>query len=276
MKKIYKFILIIFAITLIFTHNYTYASMADFTDEEADAVLIQEQKEWKKEQEERINKSSNNYLKSLSIDKYDITPEFDKQTINYEIKQEITENSIKINVETDDENASVSGDGEIILNSGENNLRIDVTAQNGTVRTYFIKITKKTYSDIKLKALKIMADDNTNIEVLPDFNENIFEYSCTVENYVNEISVYPESNTENVKIDIKGNKELKEGLNEVLIELSIDNEKKVIYKINVNKKQTTENQHNSINYKTICISFSAITLIIILICIFIIIKRRKD
>lgn len=157
---VYKTILIITILFISFSNIIIYATMADFTDEEADKITKQNQEEWKHEQEERINKSSNNYLKSLTVENYNIMPEFDKQTINYEIKQEINENSIEIKAETDDEKSSVSGTGKVNLNSGENNLRIDVTAENGTVRTYFIKVISQGDS----KEDVVTTEENDNIE----------------------------------------------------------------------------------------------------------------
>lgn len=141
MKIVYRIFLIFIVLITIFAHNVIFASMADFTDEQADNKQKQEQQEWKKEQEERINKSSNNYLKSLTVKNYDITPTFDKQTIDYKIEKEVENKYIEILVETDDEKSSVSGTGKVELQSGENNLRIDVTAENGTVRTYFLNVT---------------------------------------------------------------------------------------------------------------------------------------
>lgn len=140
MKKVYKVVMMIFLLIIIFAHNVIYASMADFTDEQADSKQKQEQEEWKKYEEERINKSDNNLLKGLEVKNYDITPTFDKQILNYEIEKDVNDNYIEITAETDDKKASLSGTGIIELTIGENNLRIDVTAENGTVRTYFIKV----------------------------------------------------------------------------------------------------------------------------------------
>ena len=155
MKIIKKIILMILAVMLILSQDVIYASMADYTDEQADKNLKQEQEEWKKEQQERINKSSNNYLKSLSVKKYSITPDFDKQTINYEISAEISDDYIEIEAETDDEKSSVSGIGKIGLSSGENNLKVDVTAENGTVRYYFINVIKNVkQNNIRLNEFK--------------------------------------------------------------------------------------------------------------------------
>lgn len=150
MKLIYKILITFFILALVFAQNIIYASMADYTDEQADNKQKQEHQEWQKEQEERIGKSSNNFLKSLSVKKYSITPDFDKQTINYEITEEITDNYVEITADTDDEKSSVSGVGKVQLKSGENNLKIDVKAENGTVRTYFIKMIC-TYTGVSEK-----------------------------------------------------------------------------------------------------------------------------
>ena len=97
MKKIiYKTILFIIIALIIFSQNIIYATMADYTDEQADKKLEQEQKEWKQEQEEKVGKSSNNYLKTLTVNNYKLTPNFDKQTINYEINKEVTDDNIVI------------------------------------------------------------------------------------------------------------------------------------------------------------------------------------
>ena len=268
---IYRIITIITILFMILAQHAIFASMADYTDEQADKITKQNEEEWKQENEERLNKSSNNYLKKLSIKRYNITPEFDKQTINYEIKQEITDDSIEIITETDDEKATVSGNGMILLNSGENNIRIDVTAENGTVRTYFLKATKKTNKNIRLKEVKISTNDGKNIEITPEFNEEIYEYNCTVESYIQEINIDAISNTEDVDINIIGNTNLNEGQNEVLINLSNNNNEKIVYKINVNKKQEMQiHEEKNINYTVILI----ISISIIILLILILIKKK--
>lgn len=93
-------------------------------------------------------KSTNNYLKELSVDGYKITPDFDKQTINYELKKEVKADTIVINAQADDKNATVTGIGEILLKDGENEIRIEVTAESGTVRTYLLKVVKKDTNEI--------------------------------------------------------------------------------------------------------------------------------
>jgi len=272
-KTINKIIIFIIIVFIIFSQNVIFATMADYTDEQADKKLEQEQKEWKQEQEEKVGKSSNNYLKKLSVENYSITPEFDKQTINYEIKEEITDDSITIKAETDDEKASVSGIGKIILNSGENNIEIKVTAENGMVRTYFINVKKQVKQDLKLNNLKITTEDKSEIEITPEFNENIYEYNCEVQSYVEKVDIDANSNIENANIEITGNENLKEGLNQVLITVSTSNDEKVVYKINVTRKHAIsqiEDKKQEFNYR-----YMAIIVFVVIIFIIILFAKRK-
>ena len=235
----------------------------------------------KQEKEHNVTqvKSSNNYLKNLSVNGYQIIPEFDKQTINYEIKEEIGEEYIKIEAETDDEKSFVSGIGEVQLNSGENNIRIDVTAENGSVRTYFIKTTKTIKKDIKLTNLVLEAYSKENklfnVEITPKFDNNIFKYDCNVPDYIEKIECKAEVNDNEAKVEISGNENLQEGLNEILISISLENEK-TIYKINVNKEKKEQiQQENKSEYKYIIIALSVIVILIIIICIVIINKAKR-
>lgn len=257
------------------------ASFADFTDEEADKQVQEQLKEQEKEHNVTQVKSSNNYLKNLSVKGYQITPEFDKQTINYEIKEEINEDYLEINAEIDDGKASVSGIGKVQLNSGENNLKIDVTAENGSLRTYFIKTIKKVKKNIELSNLVLKAYSKENevfyIELTPKLDKNIFKYDCNIPSYIEKIECKAEINDSEAKVEISGNENLQEGLNEILISISLD-EEKTIYKINAYKENSNKDiEKQSLDYKNIIII--VIIMIIILICICLIkvflIKRKK-
>lgn len=272
MKKYIK-ISILVAITfslLLANMPKVLASFADFTDEEADKQAQEQLKEQEKEHNVTKVKSSNNYLKKLSVKGYQLTPEFDKQTSNYEIKEEINIDFIEISAETDDEKASVSGTGKIQLNSGENNIRIDVTAESGTVRTYFIKVIKSINKDIRLNTLKLKMEDNSSVEINPEFDKDIFEYNCNVQNSIQKIDVEAIANVEKAKILITGNENLKEGLNEILITVSLDTEEKITYKINVNKEKVVniQKEEKRIEDKNIIVIIVLIISILALIILF--------
>lgn len=142
-KLLYGIIFLIIIVVIVLVSNKVFASMADYTDEQAYDDYLKEQSEWNETHKDSINKSSNNYLKSISIENYEISPSFERQTVDYSLTKDVDSDTINIKAEAEDEKASVSGTGIIKLNSGENNLKIDVTAENGTVRTYSINVNKK-------------------------------------------------------------------------------------------------------------------------------------
>ena len=91
--------------------------------------------------------SSNNYLKSLSVEGYEI--DFDKSTLEYSIE---VENDVeKVKATTEDGNASVSGTGEKEVTEGNNKLEVKVTAENGNERTYVINVKVKELDPINVK-----------------------------------------------------------------------------------------------------------------------------
>ena len=282
MKKIniiYKIIIMIFVSIVILTQNIVYASMADYDDETADKIMEQEKEEWNKKHEEVINKSSNNYLKNLSIENYEITPKFDKQIINYEVEKEVVENTIEVKAEADDEKATVSGIGNITLNSGENIITIDVTAENGTVRSYYIKVVKAIKEKLRLSNISLVAMSNekdvNNIELNPSFDSEIFTYNCSVANYIEKINIEAKSNEENSNIEIVGNDNLKEGPNEILITVKTSDNEEIVYKINVNKEKKEEIELKEDNQNKKIVIIASITAICVIVLLSVIKIRKK-
>lgn len=114
-----------------------------------------------------VNKvySKNNYLSSLSIDGYKLSPEFNKDTLEYNVELEPGTEKININAELESRVASVRGDGEVSITDGINTIEIVVTAENGNERVYKIianspekdpiniKINKNKYTVVKRREL---------------------------------------------------------------------------------------------------------------------------
>lgn len=146
MKKLFLTALII-TILIIGASNITFAGMFDLDDETADKQAQNLLEEQKKEEENVVGKSTNNYLSSLKIEGLELTPKFDKQTLEYLVESELNVNSINITAEPEDSRAKIEGTGTVQLKKGENNIRIDVEAESGTVRTYFIKVTTKVENE---------------------------------------------------------------------------------------------------------------------------------
>lgn len=92
--------------------------------------------------------STNADLKSLYVDGYEITPEFNKNTLEYELEVENEIDKITIKAGKADGSASVSGTGEKELTEGLNKFNIVVTAEKGNKKTYVINITRKELNPI--------------------------------------------------------------------------------------------------------------------------------
>ena len=85
----------------------------------------------------------NNYLASLAIDGYSLTPTFDTTvTDGYSLIVPDPITSVNITAAAVSGTATVSGTGSKILNAGDNPIAITVTAKNGSVRTYNITVVR--------------------------------------------------------------------------------------------------------------------------------------
>lgn len=91
-------------------------------------------------------KNPNNWLKSLSITGYSLTPTFQAEEEEDTVYNLIVDNSvesIEINAESVSTLASISGIGEIELEEGENTCIVQVTAENGKIKEYTINIVRE-------------------------------------------------------------------------------------------------------------------------------------
>lgn len=144
--------------------------------------------------------SSNNNLKNIEVEGYSITPEFNKDKLEYNVEVPNGTDKVKIITTKEDTSSSVSNDGEINVVEGKNKLEIKVTAENGNVKTYVINVTVKELDPINVKI------DNTDFTVIR--KEDVLE---APENYekdsikINdeEVLCYRNKKTNNVIIGLK-------------------------------------------------------------------------
>ena len=136
-------------------------------------------------------KSSNSYLSSLTVDGYELDSKFDKESLEYSVTVKEGTEKIKVNAQLADSAASVTGIGEVSVSEGLNTFNLVVTAENGSKRTYVLKVIVKEYEPILTKI------DNKEYTVvrkrkgLPVISEYFTEKDITigeevVEGYYNE------------------------------------------------------------------------------------------
>ena len=94
--------------------------------------------------------SKDNYLSSLSVSNYDLTPAFDKKTTEYSLELENNVREIKVSAKANDSKAEVEGTGKHSLSEGQNKIKISVTAENGNVRNYMINVLVRELNPINV------------------------------------------------------------------------------------------------------------------------------
>lgn len=94
--------------------------------------------------------STDNNLSSLGIEGYELTPEFNKDTLEYSalIKPDTT--SINVIATPNHRGATVTGSGVREVTDGDNRIEINVTAENGTSKTYVINAKVEEYNPIEV------------------------------------------------------------------------------------------------------------------------------
>lgn len=90
-----------------------------------------------------VTGSPNNKLSNLSVSGFVMTPTFNRDVLEYNLIVDSSVSSVTVNATTIDSTASVSGAGNIPLQSGNNEIKVAVTAQNGSIRVYVIHIVRQ-------------------------------------------------------------------------------------------------------------------------------------
>ena len=236
-----------------------------------------------------VTKSSNNYLSGITIGTGTLSPEFYRETFEYTVEFDDTVNlydlkEIEISATAEDNRATVEGAGTIQLNDGENNITLTVTAENGTARTYTIKVVKPMpveQSALRLQTL-VLNGINTNGEyqtINIEFDPETFDYDITVPNEITAISINPTTENEDIIIEATGGESLNEGDNRIIIILTSPSDEtiKTTYTINVERQAAlvTEEQGLTKEQLSIMIIASVVGVILLIVIIVAIVKHVR-
>lgn len=165
------------------------------------------------EQEKESNKSDNNNLKSLEIGAYDLTPEFDADVTEYSLKIDDTVDVLQITAEAEDEKADVKISGNDNLLLGENVIEIKVTAEDESVKTYKINVTKGELPKVELETLTV-----EGYSITPEFESDVYEYELTINDVsIKELTLNVQAKDEDATIEILGNENFELGKNIITI-----------------------------------------------------------
>ena len=183
--------------------------------------------------------SGNANLNSLKIPNATLKPAFDKNTTEYDADiKDITE--ITINATAQDPNAKIQvSDNYKSLVKGENIVKIVVTSENGTTKTYTIKVNltltptdeEKLKADASLKSITIKGQKI-------DFKSDEKKYYLNVKYDIKKLTIKAEPTNPNATVKITGQDKLLVGKNTIKIEVKSEDETtNDTYQIIVNREE---------------------------------------
>ncbi len=190
------------------------------------------------------NLNNNNDLLSLEVTAngqiQTLMPTFDKSTLNYTVNVEDDVSNINI-LATVDSSSIVTGTGNKILNVGENNFEILVTAEDGSVKKYQLKVNKKASSNNHL--IDIVPSVG---ELNPTFSYTKEEYSLVLDTSASILSF--DVVTEDIGAMVSGNEiqVVPDGLSTREIIVTAEDGSKRVYVINIYKEKVDEARLSSL------------------------------
>lgn len=87
--------------------------------------------------------SPDNRLSSLKVGSYSLTPAFNNDTSSYSVTVPYSVSSVTITATPKNGEAKVSGAGKVSLKVGSNTVKLTVTAENGSQRTFTLTIARQ-------------------------------------------------------------------------------------------------------------------------------------
>ncbi len=212
-------------------------------------------------------KSSDATLKSLTSSVVDL--DFSKNTTNYTVYVDKTVTSLGLKATVNNSKATVKITGDENFVTGNNIVKVVVTAEDGTTKTYTITVVKSAYGHAPLLDLEVKG-----YELSPEFEPDKYKYTVDAVGITGVELDYVLAD-KNSKVTIEGADDLKVGENTVKLIVTEKDGTVTTYTITVNvapSADTVEEENN-----TIWIIIILILLILIVAeTIYIIVKKKKE
>ena len=192
------------------------------------------------------DRSSDNFLRNITVDKGTLSPTFDLQTLEYNVEVGAEDDTIKIGAKLSDDTATVTGTGTFDVPAGETSFPLTVTAENGEIRIYTVNVTRPQSNnskpiDIVISGLvpSLCALNEEYCKVSPSFNPNTNSYDITVPARIKQVEFTVIKGHKYQKVSGDGVVSLQGGMNLITIEvMSEDGNSTSHYTYNINRDMT--------------------------------------
>ena len=238
-------------------------------------------------------KSNNSSMSSITLSVGALDKTFDSNVTDYTVTGiKDTINSITLTPTCDNcrftvtcptGGCSVSNSKRVSLQTGANNVAVNIVSEDGSSnKTYMFNI----YRGDVITSSPYLDELNIKDAVLsPTFNQLTNDYTTSVKNEVTELDITTVTEDPSAKVEIKGDKDLKEGENTLTITVtSSDGENKQVYTIIVTREEKEEKTTKKIvtkkvtkkkNNKWLILIISVVALAIIITSFILIFKKKK-
>lgn len=212
-------------------------------------------------------KSDNNYLKSITG-----IPglEFSKDKTNYDVTLPFEVSSINTTATAEHDKAKVTisnGNLKDLEVGKTNTITIAVTAEDSSVKVYTINVKRSPYkSETGLKELVVNSKDI--------LKEDEDEYKIKVDKNTDKLDISAVPSSDGSTVKIKGDTNLKEGNNTVIVEVTDKNGFTKSYTIEVEKESDSFVSNFLKNYWLLLLAL-LLTILIVLLMIYLHNKNKK-
>jgi len=197
--------------------------------------------------------------------------EFDSETLEYNLYVDSSVSYVTLSGELNDEYATTDGFKTYTLYSGTTPININVTAEDGTLKTYLVNVVKiykssnNNLSDIKIEGYTI------------NFDKDVLEYKITVGSDVTSLDITALVEDYSAWAKIEGNENFKEGKNEVTITVYAEDGSSKNYKIIVDKEplEVVSSEENS-NVNTEKVVIIILIILVVIGLLYLIFKKDED
>lgn len=125
--------------------------------------------------------SPNNALSALNVSGYNLTPTFSKFTYEYNLIVKNSVSSVTVKATPLESAATVSGTGKKKLKVGSNTIKVNVTAKNGSVKTYVITVVRQDEEGNEEETTEKPTEEETTEKPKPSVKS---KYTISEDSYI--------------------------------------------------------------------------------------------
>lgn len=173
-------------------------------------------------------KSSNANISKLTLNVEGLSFKTSQTTYNITVSEDI--DTVKVGVTLAHKKATYTVSGNKNLKAGDNVIKIVVTAEDGTTKTYKINVKKQGNEEESSAYLSNLIIEDMTFET--PFTATETEYIGSKMKYAESLNVLPYTVSEKATFEIIGNENLKEGKNTIIVKVTSADETNIVeYKV---------------------------------------------